>query len=119
MERQTSLSKNIVQFCRYLRQENFNVSTEEEAVALEALQFIDLSNQYIFQLTLKSVLCKDHNVLERFDDLSRQYWHHLHRAVNAKSKDKEKKNRVMGAMMQMKKIDIAELERAAEGELVK
>lgn len=35
------------------------------------------------------------------------------------SKDKEKKNRVMAAMMKMKKLDIAELERAAEGELVK
>lgn len=31
------------------------------------------------------------------------------------SKDKEKKNRVMAAMMKMKKLDIAELKRAAEG----
>jgi predicted 3-demethylubiquinone-9 3-methyltransferase (glyoxalase superfamily) len=32
--------------------------------------------------------------------------------------DKEKANRVMGAMLQMKKIEIAELERAAAGEEV-
>jgi predicted 3-demethylubiquinone-9 3-methyltransferase (glyoxalase superfamily) len=32
------------------------------------------------------------------------------------SPDREKANRVMGAMMQMKKLDLAELERAFEGE---
>ncbi|TAL44983.1 MAG: VWA containing CoxE family protein, partial [Chitinophagaceae bacterium] len=48
--RLTSLSQNIVQFCRFLRQKGFTVTVEEEATALQALQFIDYSNNKIFFL---------------------------------------------------------------------
>src|SRR5687768_6760951 len=86
--RQTSLSKNIVQFCRYLRSYNFTLSVEEESTALDALQFIDYTNQDVFKLTLKTVLCKSQNELQEFDTLFNDYWKELRNAVDSKIKTK-------------------------------
>ncbi len=86
MTRQTSLSKNTVQFCRYLRHHNFTLSAEEEATALDALQLIDFSNQETFKLTLKTVLCRSRNELINFDDLFNEYWRELGKAIDSKVK---------------------------------
>jgi uncharacterized protein len=86
--RQTSLSKNIVQFCRFLRLHNFTLSVEEEAAALDALRFIDYSNQDIFRVALKTVLCKSRNQLQEFDSLFDEYWKELSKAVDSKVKTK-------------------------------
>jgi uncharacterized protein len=86
--RQTSLSKNIVQFCRFLRYQGFSLSVEEEADALKALQFIDHSNQQVFKLALKMILCRSVKELDSFDDLFTEYWKELGRAVDSKVKKK-------------------------------
>ena len=67
--RQTSLSKNIVQFCRFLRQKGFSVTIEEESLSLQALQFIDYNNNEIFLQTLKATLCHSKSQLGELDDL--------------------------------------------------
>ena len=85
--RQTSLSKNIVRFCRFLRQKGFNVGVEEEAATLQALQYIDYSSNKIFLLALKTILCRSKAQLDEFDNLFYQYWKELENAVNAKRKD--------------------------------
>jgi uncharacterized protein with von Willebrand factor type A (vWA) domain len=85
--RQTSLSKNIVRFCMFLRQKGFNAGVEEEVVALRALQYIDFSSNEIFLLMLKSILCRSKSQLDEFDDLFHEYWKELDTAVNAKKKD--------------------------------
>jgi len=91
--RQSSLSKNIVYFCRFLRQHGFTVSIEEEATALLSLQFIDYTSNTIFQLALKSVLCRSKAQLDAFDNLFYEYWKELKKAVDSKVKQvPEKKN---------------------------
>ena len=84
--RQTSLSGNIVQFCRFLRQKGFALSVEEEATALDALQFIDYSNRDIFAVALKSVCCKSRVQQNEFDDLFHQYWKEINTAIDSKIK---------------------------------
>lgn len=85
--RQTSLSKNIVRFCIFLREKGFNAGVDEEAAALRALQYIDFSSNEIFLLALKSILCRSKSQLDEFDNLFYQYWKELENAVNAKRKD--------------------------------
>jgi uncharacterized protein len=83
-KRQTSLSANIVGFCRYLRQQNFSLSVEEEANALEALQFIHFQTRDIFRLALKATLCRSRSQIEQFDNLFTDYWKELQKAVDEK-----------------------------------
>jgi hypothetical protein len=52
--RQTSLSKNIVQFCRFLRHTGFGAGIEEEVLSLRALEFIDYDSNEIFHAALKA-----------------------------------------------------------------
>jgi len=85
--RQTSLSKNIVQFCRFLRQKGFGVTIEEESLSLQALQIIDYNNNDIFRQTLKATLCHNKSQLDEFDDLFHEYWKELEKAVDAKTKE--------------------------------
>jgi uncharacterized protein with von Willebrand factor type A (vWA) domain len=89
--RQTSLSKNIVHFCRFLRLKGFAVSVEEEAMALRALQFIDYTSNKVFRLALQAVLCRSKEQLDEFDNLFYTYWKEIGKAVDAKTKD-EKNN---------------------------
>ncbi|GEO06533.1 hypothetical protein AAE02nite_41970 [Adhaeribacter aerolatus] len=86
--RQTSLSGNIVQFCRFLRQKGFALSAEEEATALKSLSFIDYQSQPVFRLALKAVLCRSKNQVEEFDALFSEYWQEISQAVDAKIKSK-------------------------------
>lgn len=84
--RQTSLSKNIVQFCRYLRLKGYPLSAEEEANALQALQFIDYSERKVLILALKSILCRSPKELSDFEALFIAYWIELDKAIDSKVK---------------------------------
>ncbi len=86
MKRQTSLSGNIVQFCRFLRQKGFALGTEEEATALNALELIDYSSRDTFALMLKSVCCSNRAQQNQFDALFHEYWKELNTAVDSKIK---------------------------------
>ncbi|HXL57748.1 MAG TPA: VWA domain-containing protein, partial [Chitinophagaceae bacterium] len=90
ISRQTSLSKNIVQFCRFLRQKNFALSVEEEADALNALQYIDYSSRDIFKLALKAICCRSKNQLNEFENLFEEYWKEMDKAVDSKIKTESK-----------------------------
>ena len=85
--RRTSLAENIVQFCRFLRQKGFAAGTEEEAITLQALQFIDYIDSSIFRLALKTTLCRSKTQAEEFDLLFNDYWKQAGKAVDAKVKD--------------------------------
>lgn len=87
--RQTSLSKNVVQFCRFLRQHNFSISTKEERDVIMALQWVDYSNPQIFSAALQAVLCRSEAQVKLFEELFQHYWKELARAVDAKEKRKE------------------------------
>jgi uncharacterized protein with von Willebrand factor type A (vWA) domain len=85
--RSTSLSANIVRFCRFLRQKGFASGVEEEAMTLQALQFIDYSDPSVFRLALKTMLCRSKTQAEEFDVLFNDYWKQTGKAVDAKVKD--------------------------------
>lgn len=89
MERQTSLSKNIVQFCRFLRTKGFGLSVDEERMALNALQFIDYRNKDVFRQALKAVCCRSKQQLQEFDGLFKQYWKEVGDAVDSKLKSQQ------------------------------
>lgn len=88
--RKTSISGNIVQFCRFLRHKGFVLSADEEAIALEAMQFVDYSKREIFSLALKSVLCRSRTQLHEFDTLFNEYWKELAKAIDSKVKTEVK-----------------------------
>lgn len=85
--RQTSLSKNIVQFCRFLRQKGFSVTIDEESLSLQALQFINYNDNDIFRRALKATLCHNKRQLDDFDSLFDEYWTQLNSAVDSKKKE--------------------------------
>ena len=59
---------------------------EEEATALNALQFIDYSDRNIFALALKSVCCRSRAQQNEFDALFNEYWKETNRAIDSKIK---------------------------------
>ena len=94
--RQTSLSANIVQFCRYLRTEGFNIAAREEADALIALEILE-PYQAVEQLrlALKTILARTKEQTERFEELYNYYFEQINNAVDSKitEQEKEKNNR--------------------------
>ena len=80
----TSLSENIVQFCRYLRHKGFVIGIEEEAVALQALEFIEYTDPGTFRTALKATLCRSKSHTEEFDLHFNEYWRKLGKALDAK-----------------------------------
>jgi uncharacterized protein with von Willebrand factor type A (vWA) domain len=102
--RLTSLSKNIVQFSRLLRQKGFTVTVEEEATALQALQYIDYGNNQVFFLALQAVFCRSKTQLDEFENLFNEYWKRLDSAVDAKLKNEETEKRPAIAQPQLKSL---------------
>jgi uncharacterized protein len=85
--RQTSLSANVVQFCRFLRQKNFTIGIDEEAVTLRALQFIEYTDPSAFRLALRTTLCRSKTQVWEFDTLFNDYWKQVEKAVDSKAKE--------------------------------
>ncbi|MEQ8705137.1 MAG: VWA domain-containing protein [Phaeodactylibacter sp.] len=101
IQRQTSLSANVVAFCRFLRQKGFTIGPGEEADALRAMSTLgpfDTPDQ--LQLCLRSALARTYAQLRIFDELYTQYWRELEKAVDSKVKHardkKEQKSRKSG-----------------------
>lgn len=88
--RRTSLSHNIVAFCRFLRVNGFRIGPDEAATALAALAQVDLREREGLWLTLRTVLCRRAQDLAAFDQLFAQYWKELEKAVDSKRKDDSK-----------------------------
>src|SRR5690349_4212151 len=91
--RLTSLSQNIIQFCRYLRQHGFTVGIEEETLILQSLQHFDYTSHESFFLLLKMIICRSKTNLDDFDNLFRQYWKRLDKALDAKHREDTKKQK--------------------------
>lgn len=94
IHRKTTLSENIVAFCRFLREHGFSISVQDEATALEALSYISHQNRLDFQTALAITLVKKVQQLEVFNRLFEDYWKELEKALDSKIKDgKSKSNR--------------------------
>jgi uncharacterized protein len=85
IQRQTSLTANIVAFCRYLRTEGFHISATEEADALRAVELMEaFQTPELLRGSLHAVLVRTPAQSERFDGLYDYYWQQLEKAVNSK-----------------------------------
>lgn len=93
IQRQTSLSRNVVSFCRYLRKNKFKVGTTEEADALIALTKVPLTDPAVFKLVLESTLVKSLQQAILFEDHYNKYWTELSKAVDSKKKTVEEQTK--------------------------
>lgn len=86
--RRTSLSANVLGFCRYLREKDFRIGPTEEADALLALEYLaPFDNPDIFRLSLRAVLTRTRAQQQQFNELYDSYWQELQKAVDSKIKD--------------------------------
>ena len=88
VQRQTTLSANVVAFCRFLRNEGFTIGPSEEQDALLALHILEaFHSPEDLELCLQTALCRSPLQLEKFPELYRRYWKELERAVDSKIKE--------------------------------
>lgn len=91
VQRQTSLSANVVAFCRYLRAHDFTIGPAEESMALDALQRLSaLRDNDTFRLCLRATLARSKTQQQRFDELFPKYFTELGQAVDSKIKNDSK-----------------------------
>ncbi|HEX5653891.1 MAG TPA: VWA domain-containing protein [Chitinophagaceae bacterium] len=96
INRVTSLSGNIVQFCRYLRANGFSLGIEEESLTLRALILINYRNPQHFYLAQRAILCRSREQYAIFESLYRHYWKQLGKSLDAKQKDVKKNQPATG-----------------------
>ncbi|MEM6342348.1 MAG: VWA domain-containing protein [Bacteroidota bacterium] len=90
--RKTSLSANIVQFCRFLREKGLPNGPAEEADALRAMAILPPEDPELLRDCLRAILTRSRRNQVKFDELYDEYWRNLDRAVDSKVKDgKEEK----------------------------
>ena len=90
IQRQTSLTANTVAFCRYLRENGFNIGPLEERDALTAMDILAPYNEPTdLKQCLQAALCRSPQQLNAFPELYKKYWRELDRAVDSKTKELE------------------------------
>lgn len=92
VERQTTISGNLVQLCKFLRDNGFVLGTQEESDAMEALTFLPIGKENVFKMALKSTFAKSKWQFEQFDGLYEEFWEQLQKAIDSKTKDIQEKN---------------------------
>ena len=105
IQRQTSLSANIVAFCRFLRQKGYTIGPQEEADALRALEVLaPFESPESLQLSLKATLARTLAQQMLFDEFYTQYWKELEKAVNSKPKEGAPEKKPAGHGQQPPKV---------------
>lgn len=88
IRRQTSLSANVIAFCRFLRNEGFLIGPREEADALQSLLLSPaFEGPAALEMVLATTLVKSRDQAKKFPNLYRQFWKELEKAVDSKSKE--------------------------------
>jgi hypothetical protein len=96
IQRQLSLSSNMVAFCRYLREHHFKIGFHEQEDALKALLMLDNYHEpALFQQALSSTLCKNQKEVLTFPTLFRKYWKELEHALDSKIDERISKKQVV------------------------
>jgi len=68
IQRQTTISGNLVQLCKFLRNKGFALGTREESDAMQALCYLPIGDKKSFKTALKSIFVKSKWQHEQFDD---------------------------------------------------
>ncbi len=93
IKRQTTLSGNIVAFCRNLRKYDFFIGPNEEKDSLVAIELLQAYQEPgMMELCLQTTLCKTAKQLKVFPKLYKRYWKELDKAVDSKLEEKEDKS---------------------------
>ena len=87
IQRQTAISGNIVQLCKFLRNKSFALGAREESDAMEALCILPIGDKNVFRSALKSIFVKSKWQYEQFDGLYDEFWDQLKKAVDSKIKE--------------------------------
>lgn len=87
IQRQTTISGHLVQFCRFLRKHGFILSHREESDAMASIGYIPIHQKTLFKSALKATLAKNHWQRIQFDDLYDEFWKQIEKAANAKIKE--------------------------------
>lgn len=88
IQRQTSLTGNMVAFCRYLRSKGFEIGPNETAEALLTLRLLNPFHQVeAFFNALRAILAKNQKQFLQFEELFTAYWKELDKALDAKIKE--------------------------------
>lgn len=88
VQRQTSISGNLVQLCTFLRSHGYSIGTKEEVDAMLAICSLPIENESYFKIALKSIFVKSKWQYEQFDDLFEEFWNQLKKAVDSKTMQK-------------------------------
>ena len=92
--RKTSLPEHIIQFVRFLRTKNFQVSVHEELEILKVLES-GIPTSYAYQKSFfKSILVKSRKQFLTFSEIYDDYWTQLARAEDGKIKTEEKETKI-------------------------
>ena len=83
---QTTISGNVILFCRFLRNHGFLLGANEEAKALEALSYLTLDEEEVFTNGLRTLLAKNQQQFKKFDDYYRDFWKVRLRATTSKER---------------------------------
>ncbi len=94
VKRRTLLSENIIAFCRYLRNNGFEISPDHEIDAFHSIGQESISSREELCLLLKLTLSKNKKQFLTFDQHFEQYWKLLSQAVDAKVKQSAEQSKV-------------------------
>lgn len=85
IKRHTSLSANIVAFCRFLRTKDFKIAPPEEADALQTIEILQpFYASDLMRDALKVILTRSQDQAARFDELYDYYWKQVKHATDSK-----------------------------------
>lgn len=85
IQRHTTLSANLLAFCRYLRPKGFTIGPLETSNMLAAVDLVaPFHDPELFQYTLRATLARTRRQQELFDQLFPRYWKELEKAVDSK-----------------------------------
>jgi uncharacterized protein len=85
IKRHTSLSANIVAFCRFLRTKEFKIAPPEEADALQTIEILQpFYAPALMRDALKIILTRSQEQADRFDELYDYYWKQVEKATDSK-----------------------------------
>jgi uncharacterized protein len=85
IKRHTSLSANIVAFCRFLRTKDFKIAPPEEADALNTIEILQpFFAPEMMRDALKVILTRSQDQADRFDELYDFYWKQVAKATDSK-----------------------------------
>ena len=85
--RQTSLTGQVIRFCRYLRSKGYSISPSEESYVMKSLLEILPYSEERYQLVLRAILCKNKYQYEHFDSHYKDFKYEVAKAVDSKVKD--------------------------------